>query len=222
MIAGSNFLVEFTAVPFMKCSIDWFTSHANFDPGTAARAVITNHNLTVTGVSPGDGGAFVFANEAKSSGKYYFEIKFVSLVGGFLLGGEIGIASTSATLNDISGAINSTMLFRGPNFTTGQIWSSAGYSGYHLGLISEGDVIGIAVDLDNGKLWFKNVTQGGAWNGTAAAGDPAANINGVDAPSGPTIPAVAFGVSNDVYTANFGATVFAGTVPSGFTSGWVV
>lgn len=210
------YAVEFTAVPILRCSLG--LSVANFDPDTALHANVSNHNLTVTGTSPGGGGAFVFSSEAKSSGKYYFEIAWVSL-GGYLFGGEIGIASTSATIGDLNAPTNSTMLFQG-NVPQGQIWSDSGYSGYSLGHISAGDVIGIAIDLDNGKVWFKNVAVGGAWNGPTAAGDPVANVNGVAIPSGPVIPAVGFGINNDVYTANFGATAFAYAVPFGFNAGW--
>ncbi|MGY4260108.1 hypothetical protein ACVI1L_007176 [Bradyrhizobium sp. USDA 4516] len=212
------YAVEFTAVPYIRCSFGWST--ANFDPSTALHATVSNHNLTATGTAPGGGGVFVFLSEAKTAGKVYFEITWVSL-GGFLFGGEIGIASTSATVGDLANPTNATMLFQG-NIPQGQIWNDAGYSGYNLGLISVGDVIGIAVDIDNGKVWFKNVTHGGAWNGATAAGDPATNLNGVAIPAGPVIPAVGFGLNNDVYTANFGARSFSGAVPSGFTPGWFV
>lgn len=215
---GLNYTVEFTAVPFMKCSIEWLNAHANFDPSTAVNATVSNHNLTVTGISPGNGGAFVFTSQAKSSGKYYFEIKWVTL-GGFFFGGQIGVALTTATISDVGTSHNAAVLFQGPNFTEGQIWASGSSSGYNLGHISAGDVIGIAVDLDNGKIWFKNVTQGGFWNGDGSA-SPATNTNGVAVPSGSVIPAVAFGLNGDVYTADFGTTTFAGVVPSGFTAGW--
>ncbi|MGL3208311.1 SPRY domain-containing protein [Bradyrhizobium sp. BR 1433] len=212
------YAVEFTAVPYIRCSFGW--TAANFDPSTAIHAVVSNHNLTVTGTAPGGGGALVFASEAKSSGKYYFEIQWVSL-GGFLFGGEIGIASTSATVGDLAGPNNATMLFQG-NIPQGQIWLNGAYSSFSLGLITVGDVIGIAVDIDNGKVWFKNVTDGGLWNGASAAGDPASSTNGVAIPAGSVIPAVGFGINNDIYTANFGARSFAGAVPAGFTPGWFV
>ncbi|MGY3443706.1 hypothetical protein [Bradyrhizobium sp. USDA 4473] len=206
------YAVEFTAVPIMRCSFGLAT--ANFDPSTAVKATVSNHNLTVTGVPPGLGGCFVFADEAKTSGKVYFEMKWV-LVGGIIFAGEIGIATTFATVGDLNTATNSTMLYQGP------ISASGVSSGYSLGTISDGDVIGIAVDLDNRKIWFKNLTAGGLWNGSVAVGDPATNHNGVSIPSGALIPAVGFGLSNDVLTANFGASAFVGTVPSGFTPGWI-
>ncbi|MGY4170956.1 hypothetical protein [Bradyrhizobium sp. USDA 4529] len=216
------YAIEFVATPLMRCSLGLAT--ANFDPATAVHATVTNQNLTVTGTSPGNGGAFVFASEAKTSGKYYFEIRW-TITGGTLLGGAIGLASTSATIADLSTAINSTMLFQaGQNiFHGGAIWGNGVNSGWDLNTyIAVNDVIGIAADIDNRTAWFRNVTQGGAWNGPIAAGDPATNINGVALPAGPIIPAVAFGLDNDVYTANFGATPFLGGVPSGFALGWTV
>jgi hypothetical protein len=116
------------------------------------------------------------------------------------------------------------LLQEGQNiFHGGAIYGDGVNSGWDLDTyIAAGDVIGIAVDLDNRTAWFKNVTQGGAWNGPTAAGNPATNVNGVAVPAGSIIPVVGFGANNDTYTANFGVTVFAGTVPSGFTSGWTI
>lgn len=226
---GQNYAVEFTAESLLQCTVSSLTTAAprgaNFDPSTALRAVVTNRNLSVTGVDPGNGGAFVFVSEAKTSGKYYFEITWVSLAG-FLNGGGIGVATTTATVSDVnSHAANTTVMFQANpgNFHGGWIFGAGTDSGWDLNtLIAAGDVIGIAVDLDNRTAWFKNVTQIGAWNGPTAAGDPAANTNGVAIPSGSIIPAVGFGLNNDFYTANFGATSFVGTVPAGFTAGWIV
>jgi hypothetical protein len=72
-------------------------------------------------------------------------------------------------------------------------------------------------------IWFRK--NGGLWNGNGTA-DPATNVNGATI-TGATgggssaAPALIFdGTSAEAYTANFGASAFAGTVPSGFTSGW--
>jgi hypothetical protein len=210
---GVNCTVEFTAEPLLRCD----THICGFDPATTLYTTLSNSNLTATGTAPGDGGARMIPDAERTSGKYYYEITWVTL-GGFLFGGEIGVITSTATYGNMNGAVNSAVLFQGTTFTEGQIWSSGVYSGYNLGHITAGDVIGIAVDLDNRKIWFRNVTTGGTYNN--ASGNPTSNINGVTVPAGTILPAVAFGLNNDVYTANFGSSSFVGTPPTGFAYGW--
>lgn len=88
--------------------------------------------------------------------------------------------------------------------------------------MSSGFIIGIAADIDNRKAWFRVVSPsflGNLWNGNASA-DPTAGVNGVVVPSGPILPVACWGQNPDVYTVDFGATAFSGTVPTGFTAGW--
>jgi hypothetical protein len=77
--------------------------------------------------------------------------------------------------------------------------------------------IAIAQDFTNGKIWFKNITRNGYWNDSATA-DPATNTGGfTNAVTGALFPAVA--CNNQGWaTANFGASTFLGTIPSGFQS----
>lgn len=74
--------------------------------------------------------------------------------------------------------------------------------------------IGIAVDLDNKRLWARS--GGGGWSN---AGDPAANLNGNDITSvvsGSVFPAWS-AFNGSATTINGGATQFERDVPSGFT-----
>ena len=59
--------------------------------------------------------------------------------------------------------------------------------------VSSGDIVGIAVDLDNGKIWF---SKNGTWQ---ASGDPAAGTN-----------AAFTGIASDLWS--IGATVYSGGV----------
>jgi|GEM_PF-6281981 len=80
-----------------------------------------------------------------------------------------------------------------------------------------GTVVGIAIDLDNLKVWFRN---NGTW---ASGGDPAAGTT----PAFTWDQAVILGLivgnqSTGVavqFAANFGDSAFSGSVPSGFTAG---
>ena len=74
-----------------------------------------------------------------------------------------------------------------------------------------GTVVGIAMDIDAGKVW---VSINGSWVNAAPPGD---HIYGIDADT--WYPAMSCNQSNGEWTANFGATVFAYTVPSGFNAG---
>jgi len=82
--------------------------------------------------------------------------------------------------------------------------------------------VGGAVDLDNRKIWFR-LAPSGNWNASGTA-NPATNTGGYTIPAGTMVPFVTFGgtagTAGHALTANFGASVFSGAVPAGFTSGW--
>lgn len=85
-----------------------------------------------------------------------------------------------------------------------------------------GAVIGMAIDLDNQRLWF--TTNGVDWVGTSGTPNPATNTGGFDISvllghNCRVYPAVNL-IGAGTYTANFGATSFTHAPPSGFTAGW--
>lgn len=205
------------------------SSAVTFDPATALHASLSGGNLVATGIAPANGHANVFISEGHTTGKYYFEITWATM-GGFLNGGEIGIATTTATNFDIiSHAADTVQLTQGNFFDGAPIWSGGVETGFRLGgtgllgpYLAAGFVIGIAVDLDNRTAWFKVASPsflGNFWNGVSTA-NPATNTGGVSVPAGTIIPVVGWGLNLDVYEANFGLTAFVGAVPSGFTAGW--
>jgi hypothetical protein len=109
-------------------------------------------------------------------------------------------------------------------FNGGAIWSNNANSGRSLGTLASGDIIGVACDFDNDKVWFRKAPSGN-WNGQVIGSqDPANNIGGVSISSysATTLgPVVCFsGTSSEIFTANFGLSAFSGTVPTGFASGW--
>ena len=76
-----------------------------------------------------------------------------------------------------------------------------------------GDIVGFALDMDNGKIWF---AKNGAWQ---ASGDPVAGTN--EAFSGLTgtyFPQFSFNNSGGDGYVNFGQRPFAYTPPTGFKS----
>ena len=155
-----------------------------------------------------------------SSGKWYVECKPVS-------GGsepEIGVAIKMVGVNDGN---NAQLSYNANGYAyrasdPGTVWYngtavSTGFSQY-----ANGDIIGIALDLDNNKLYFsKNGTFGNS-------GDPTSGATGtgaisIIAPTSTTLGAYAFAMNetfndqNKVFSWNFGNPAFA--ISSGNTDG---
>ena len=82
--------------------------------------------------------------------------------------------------------------------------------------ISPSNVYMFALDMDAGSLW---AGQNGTWYN---AGNPATGTNPIATGiTGKVYPAVSFYSSSvNAFTANFGATAFGYTVPTGFMSGF--
>jgi len=76
------------------------------------------------------------------------------------------------------------------------------------------DVIGVALDMDNGKVWFR---KNGTWQNS---GDPSAGTGeAFSGLSGTIYAMVSIYYHGDSITANFGASAFRDSAPSGFNSG---
>ena len=148
---------------------------------------------------------------SKSSGKHYWEITIGE--GGVNRDMFIGIAQSGVGLESApADATNDTVFayygFNGQSTNGGSDLQAYGDS------YDDGNVVGIAVDYDAGKIWFsKNDTFQNSGNPAAGTGEAYSSVSGTF---------FAFWGSNGSahqITANFGATAFAGTVPSGFAAG---
>jgi hypothetical protein len=175
---------------------------------------LTNGNLTATH-SNTTAGSGARAALTLSSDKYYFEI---TLNVGSGAQDSLGLLTTAGTYFDPPGT-NAAAVHRG----TGNIYGNNILSAKTLGLVSNGTLIGVAVDLTARLVWFRKGAAGN-WNGDVAA-NPNTGANGVVIAAavafGPFVGFSGSGTSlNDAYTANFGATAFSGAVPTGFISGW--
>ena len=195
---------------------------ATWDPATVTLVTLSGGNLiaTNTGTDDGHQGVRVAAASGKSSGKYYFELKFTNLANtGSNIRTCLGFTMAGTTYGDVSSSATNSFTFN----QLGNITCN-GTGRASFGQRASGDVIGIAVDFTNQKAWFR-VAPSGLWNNTGGH-DPATNTGGSAlAPlTGALVPVCAFGglvgMAGNIITANFGASAFTGAVPSGFTSGW--
>lgn len=189
-----------------------------FDPATVTDVTLSVGNRTATHDNTSTAGARSAQN--KNTGKYYFEVTMTTMTGAW---SQAGLIISTATYAQMVNWEQSTAVM----FDVGRITANGGNSGSALGALTNGDVIGIAIDFSNETVWFRKAPSGN-WNGDGAA-NPATNTNGIDL-SGMLIgavtmqPAVSFGGAGtdatEQFTANFGQGAFTGAVPSGFTAGW--
>lgn len=196
-------------------------ANATWDSATATAVTLSGGDLvaTNTGTTSANQGAHVASSAGKSSGKHYFEFTATTWTAGNNV--SCGVGTTASSYSNIgANATTGGVIYR-----SGNMWANGtGHVGW--GTIASNDIIGVAVDIDNGSIWFKRVGGGTVtnWNNSGTA-NPATNTGGWSIPAGTYVPFCTFGgtsgVANNVTTANFGGG-FTGSVPSGFTSGWTV
>jgi hypothetical protein len=186
--------------------------------GTNTLVAMSNGNLTVTHNNTSTN-AGVISTSAKTAGKYYFEMTLQVTTGnvyngiGVMSSAWSGTFSSSQTTSNLTGVI--------PAAVSSLIYSNGASTGLSLGVASVGDVFCSAIDLTARLAWVRK--NNGNWNASGTA-NPATGVGGVIiAPTVSFAPYVAFSassVSTDAITANFGASAFAGVVPSSYTPGW--
>ena len=166
-------------------------------------------NLTAAAIAPPFTTAFGGRSIANhSAGKYYWEVHIDTFSAGSI---QIGIATS--TWDEASGLLNTA---------NGASVRDDGLSGFNGSNIvgtgfAAGDVVDIALDLNNSKIWFRS-NGAGNWNGSGAD-DPATNSGGISI-SGFSTPAFACaflnGANTITVTARFSSTSWSGAAPSGF------
>lgn len=168
----------------------------------ASEIVLSNGNLTAE-KTEGSGWQGVRSTISKSSGKWYWEVK-------------IDVASTDHNMIGVGTSLE-TLTYPGDSLEGYSYYGYYGYK-YHSSGASYGDtftlndVIGVALDLDNGKIWW---AKNGVWQ---ASGDPSAGTNeAYSGLSGDFYAMVGLYSAGNKITANFGETAFQHTVPTGFS-----
>ena len=162
-----------------------------------------------------------FATIGVSTGKWYWEVEYDAKSGGtdqpF-----VGITSTQPTSNDHElGNFPNDFAWYTDN-GTGYLSNNNTYSNVGFNAYTVGDVISVALDLDNNKLYF---AKNGTWE---KSGNPESGSTGTGAisitatastPLGAYFPSVADGTTsyNATFKANFGSPPYA--ISSGNTDG---
>ena len=184
---------------------------ATFD-GAATVTTVSNGNLTATHnatTTP----AGVRSTQLKSSGKYYFEVTLGASHGSTDF---MGIILSTAAVGDPATGTNVSAVYPGQG---GGIYSNNGFTSASIPTPLPGDAVGIAIDLDNRKAWFRR-NNGGWLNQAIGSQNPATNTGGVVIASGSWTPAVGFlgagSASGDNFTGNFGQSTFVAAAPAGF------
>jgi hypothetical protein len=176
--------------------------------GTTTTNTLSNGNLDVSFRN-----AACLGTLGVSSGKWYWEITPISAP----------VSTQTIVLGVASGSFNVGGAY--PRYV-GQDATSWGYVGYTGNLanngsnsawgnaFTSGDVIGVALDCDNGKLFF---SKNGVWQNS---GNPSTGANPASSAltAGPYFPAVTDGGGPTEITcsSNWGARPFAYTAPSGY------
>jgi hypothetical protein len=211
--SDSGFAVPTAAFPRTLCPAvartAWNTADTSFNGFTNIGGT-GNLSQLATGHGANCGAR---ATNPLNAGKVYFEV-----VMNLPFSGQIGIARPD---------VDPALIIANPTTyavvivpATGTAYNYTGSSVFSFGAFSSGDTTCVAVDLTNKLAWFRR--NGGNWNNDVLANqNPATGTGGINF-SGWGIPYYwAFagtGSNTENLVANFGATAFAQTMPSGFIS----
>jgi hypothetical protein len=181
-----------------------------FDPAhTDASIALSNGNLTATG-SVVSAFKNAFGTISKSAGKFYHEVSIGASNGTDLIGlanNSLSVAGPypGSDLNSCGWVKDGRVLINVSPAATIATWATSN-------LLSQ------ATDLDNKKIWFR--LGSGGWNNDILANqNPATNTGGVSISTlnaGPYFPVVCPDAVGTAFTANFGATAYTQSAPSGF------
>ena len=166
-------------------------SGASFTPSDGNMRIVLGSSLART----------TRATIGVSTGKWYFE----TVVGGS--GAMVGVATASAALSNYTGSDANGWSYYGVdgNKYTGGVNTAYGST------YTANDVIGVALDMDSGKVWF---SKNGTWQ---ASGDPAAGTNAAYTTlSGTVFPVLSYANTGGTSHFNAGQRPFAYTPPTGF------
>lgn len=150
----------------------------------------------------GGGTSSVLATIGKSSGKWYWEYRIDNATDEV-----VGFANRSHTLTNYCGSTANSWGY----YAVGSKVTAGSFTAYGAAYAAL-DIIGVALDMDNGMCWF---SKNGVWQ---ASGNPTAGTNAAfTGLAGTLYPARGSGTS--AATAFFGRDRLHYPAPSGFNAG---
>ena len=171
----------------------------------SANITLSNGDLTATSIN--QAWKSVRATKGKSAGKWYWEVT-ISVDADRCL---VGVGTIDESVDTYVGDTVYGYSYYSPD---GNKFHDDTGTSYGSGFTTN-DIIGVALDLDNGKIWF---SKNGAWQNS---GDPEADTGEAwSGLSGTFFPMYSPYSNTEAATANFGASAFSHSVPSGFESGF--
>ena len=205
---------SFTAAGGSGISVYGVGTFATWNPSAAGGTpTFTASNLAIQGATGTTTWYTTRATQGFTDGKFYYEATITAngtgggSNGDFAIGWENGSANLVTTPGNQPAAA-----FYFPQ--TGLTFIDGGTGSIQTG--SVGNVIGVAIDLVNSKIWWR--TNTGNWNNSGTA-NPATNVGGLSFTfTGRMYPSFGYENTDSKVTANFGATSFTNTAPSGFNS----
>lgn len=163
-----------------------------------------NAAITLSGGSlraTGSGAGFQTARSttSKSAGKWYFEATLEVVVGTATTG--VGISVGGALPVYLGNGDGSTGIYASGGVYDNDVLTP-------LASMTVGDVMGVAVEIATGKVWF---SKNGVWSG-----DPVAGTGNFTVTTGVPLFAGFCDADGGSVTVNFGATSFTTAPPTGF------
>ena len=181
-------------------------TYTTWNPSDKSADITLSGNDLIT-TTTSDGWDSVRSVLGVSSGKFYWEVTIDNITN---RGAHIGVGDSGVGLDTDIGANVNGYCYDALNGTKINNNSEVAYGD----TFTNGDVISVALDMDTGKIWW---AKNGVWQ---ASGNPGAGTG--EAYSGITgtfYAMISIFYLNDYITANFGASAFSHSVPSGFNSG---
>ena len=174
-------------------------TYATWDPSAHSTHITLSPDKLTATTDNTAGNVQARATQGLSSGKWYWELTFVRVNPTYDYFVPYGLSQNTESVEDYPGSSAGNCIS-----TNGEKWINGTNSAYSSAW-TDGDVIGVALDMDVGSvtLYRNDISLGVLQTGLSGTYYPATGSS--------------FG---DGYTiANFGATAFTGTVPDGYNAG---
>lgn len=189
----NNLTVGYSALANAPAGFSFLSGNTINPADKSADITLLNGNLTGQRTSLGVAWVSARAVTSFNSGKYYFQTT-PALVSSRVM---VGIAQSGLSLANFCGSSATSWGYDSAGDIYNNNASIAVYPSY-----TTNDVIGIAVDLTNNKIWFRKNT--GNWNNSGSA-NPATNVGGLAISAGTYFPTISIAGMSDRQTVAFGS-----------------